>query len=106
MAAPGHAREAKIVEVMIKPGHTPGVDPEPFHLSKSGNDQVKWMTASGTHFTVEFVGESPFYEGQFNNDFPYSGLVRREVLADSRKEYKYVVHTDHGDVDPTGIIDP
>lgn len=95
-------RAAKIVRIEL----TKGQKTETFAISKSCNDQVVWVGRPGMHFTVEFTNESPFYEKQFNNEFPYSGLVRREVLGDSDKKYKYIVHSDDGDIDPTGIIDP
>lgn len=105
MASPSWAHAAKIVEVLVDAKLEDITDPKEFRISKSHFDQVKWVGANETYFTVEFDGESPFYESQFSSDAPYSGLVRRDVLGDPNKVYKYTVRAGGRTVDPGGIID-
>ena len=84
------------------------VEPEPFAISKNEQEEVFWKGSdSAVCFTVEFdKGDSPFYEFQFSNDFPASGLVRRSVLADPQRQYKYTVRVEgvRAPLDPTGVI--
>jgi hypothetical protein len=84
------------------------VDPEPFAISKNNQEEVIWQASdSKVCFTVEFDrGDSPFYEFQFSNDFPASGLVRRSVLADPQRKYKYTVRVEgvKDPLDPSGVI--
>jgi hypothetical protein len=105
MASPSWAHAAKIVEVTVDPKLEDITDPKEFRISKGRFDQVKWVAAAETYFTVEFNGESPFYESQFSSDAPYSGLVRRDILGDPLKTYKYTVRAGGRTVDPGGIID-
>ena len=83
------------------------VEPDPF-ISKNKQEEVHWQAGdSKVYFTVEFdKGDSPFYEFQFSNDFPASGLVRRSVLADPERKYKYTVRVEgvKEPLDPTGVI--
>jgi hypothetical protein len=82
------------------------VDPDRFEISKCNQEEVLWVaTDPDLEFTVEFEkGDSPFYEFQFSNDFPASGLVRRSVLADPQRAYKYTVRAEKLEKDPTGVI--
>ena len=83
------------------------VDPDPFVISKEAQEEVQWVIDKAKHsFTVEFAREtgSPFYESQFNSQFSASGLVRREILPDPRRYYKYTVRTERDDKDPGGYI--
>lgn len=84
------------------------VEPDTFAISKHEQEEVFWKaTDSNVRFTVEFdKGDSPFYEFQFSNDFPASGLVRRSVLADPQRQYKYTVRVEgvRAPLDPTGVI--
>lgn len=106
MPEPAKARETLILRVIINPMAEQIVNKEPFRISKGNNDQVLWVTdPPGGQFTVEFQPESPFYESQFSDAAPYSGLVRRNVLADPNKEYKYTVRVAGRTVDPVGIVD-
>ena len=102
-ASPIHAPMIHVVKIDAKGRTTPDV----FKISKARNEMVKWEAADpDQYFTVEFKDKSPFYESQFSLDAPFSGLVRREVLADPQREYKYTVRIGGHEVDPTGIIDP
>jgi hypothetical protein len=93
--------------VRIDPRFEHFAEPETFVISKRGNGQVQWVAAEGVRFTVEFEGESPFYESQFSDESPYSGIIRRNVLGDRKKTYTYNVRIENDQrfADPGGIID-
>jgi len=82
-----------------------------FYVSKSKNEEVRWVCAqehdcSENHpcFSVEFENnDSPFYEYQFSSDAPVSGLVRRSVLPSSQI-YKYTVRIGDKSLDPGGGV--
>jgi hypothetical protein len=109
--APGVAQEIgtgqrTIVTISIKGGKI-DVAPEPFSISKSKQQEVLWVTdPKNLQFTVEFKkGDSPFYNVQFNNEFPASGLVRRVVLHDPQRKYAYAVRVEgYEPLDPTGVV--
>jgi hypothetical protein len=104
MATAIPALEGATTVITINPRGVP--DQETFRISKGRHQQVKWQTSDGAYFTVEFEGESPFYESQFSTDFPYSGSVRRNVLGDPKKIYNYTVRIgSNPPCDPGGIID-
>jgi hypothetical protein len=87
--------------------------PEYFYVSKSGNQEVRWVCAiahehnlDGPCFTVDFEKNgSPFYEIQFSSDASYSGLVRREVLP-GPKVYEYTIRSGNKSTDPGGGVKP
>jgi hypothetical protein len=99
------APQRTTVTISIKGGEIV-VTPDPFYISKSKQEEVLWVAADpNLDFTVEFEnGDSPFYEVQFSNDFPASGLVRRSVLSDPQREYEYTVRTGNMEKDPTGVV--
>lgn len=73
-------------------GEVKSVQPDSFEIYKSQYQQVLWqVSARDAQFNVEFTGDSPFDYKQFSDAEPYSGLVRREVLADPNKNYPYTV---------------
>lgn len=98
-----------IVTVIIpvdKNGQLDG-EPQPFSISKSLHQQVLWKASDGkAQFNIEFKEESPFDYTQFSDLEPYSGLVRRDVLGDPGKYYKYTVRTGKKSIDPGGIVTP
>ena len=113
MASPTmHPSAPHVVRVTIKvdsAGNILSVEPGVFNISKQRNDQVMWVTdpaSPPTYFTVEFDKNtgSPFYEAQFNSQFNVSGLVRRDLLADSKKYFKYTVRTAADEKDPGGYV--
>lgn len=106
MATAGLATRKTVTIHVDAKGGVESVDPKQFEISKSNQEEVLWQTDSSqpVYFTVEFKGESPFYESQFNSDFPVSGLVRREVLSDPLKKYEYTVRAGGEVLDPTGIV--
>lgn len=87
------------------------VEPEYFKVSKSKNQEVRWVCAmQHDHmkerpcFTVDFdKNGSPFYETQFSSDAPVSGLARRDVLP-GPKIYDYTVQVGDKEVDPGGGV--
>jgi hypothetical protein len=82
-------------------------DPGNFKLSKSKHQQVLWQASDRkSHFNVDFGENSPFEYSQFSDVEPYSGLVRREVLGDPNKYYKYTVSAGGKSKDPGGIVNP
>jgi hypothetical protein len=99
-----------IITIRVDPqGKILSVEPDEFKISKKGNEQVMWVTDPAnppTYFTVEFDEQegSPFYESQFNSEFNVSGPVRRVILADRKKYYKYAVRTDNDEKDPGGYV--
>ena len=96
-----------VVEVKVGPQLEDFAFPSYFTISKSLNQQVKWVAADGTTpFTIEFKKDSPFYEKQFSNDFPYSGIIRRNVLGDPNRKYEYSVSIGSQTRDPGGVINP
>jgi hypothetical protein len=82
-----------------------------FSVSKSGNEEVRWVCIQNHDhtkycpcFSVEFENnDSPFYEFQFSSDAPVSGLVRRSVLPSDRV-YKYTVRIGDKSLDPGGGV--
>ena len=82
-------------------------EPAPFTIFKSLHQQVLWQASDGNaQFNIEFKDDdSPFDHTQFSNVEPYSGLVRREVLGDPGRYYKYTVRTGKKkSIDPGGIV--
>jgi hypothetical protein len=90
------------------------VNPDPFKVSKSAHEQVLWTIGdSNLHFNIEFTGGSPFAYKQFSDAEPYSGLVRRDVLGNPDRYYKYTVtvtagaasgYKSIGKLDPGGVV--
>jgi hypothetical protein len=81
-----------------------------FLVSKGECEQVEWVCEAdgqpGPPFNVDFTGKfgSPFYETQFSNEVPFSGLVRRNVLPDENKNYEYTVRIGKALLDPGGGV--
>jgi hypothetical protein len=81
------------------------VSQDPFYVSKDANEEVKWVAGKGVEdFLIEFGDDSPFYEKQFSNYAPFSGLVRRNVQPHDGKTYKYTVRVGNLYEDPTGGV--
>ena len=88
------------------------VSEEPFLVSKGNCEQVKWICVNKDHsqaapkFTIDFRGKygSPFYESQFSDEVPFSGLVRREVLPYEQKIYEYTIRIGKTLLDPGGGV--
>jgi len=79
------------------------VSPDPFWIHKHKDQCVKWVCSQD--FTVEFnANDCPFYERQFSRDYPCSGLVRRNVVTDEKRIYKYTVRVGDDFLDPGGGV--
>ena len=105
MAAPGTAtgpREKQVTITIVNGQIT--VSPDPFHVSKSRNEEVEWIYNG--KFVVDFGTDSPFCESQFNDQFPFSGPVGHKVKPSTTKHYKYTI-TIAGvpPLDPDGQVD-
>lgn len=103
------SESGSVVTVIIPVDKNGNVDrePEPFTIFKSLHQQVLWKASdSKAQFNIEFEGDSPFEYKQFSNLEPYSGLVRRDVLGDRGKYYKYTVRTGKKSIDPGGVVNP
>lgn len=104
-----NSQAGSIVTVIIPVDRNGELDGEPasFTIFKHLNQQVLWQASDGkAQFNVEFKEDSPFDHTQFSNVEPYSGLVRREVLGDPGKYYKYTVRTGKKSIDPGGVVNP
>lgn len=102
---PQHQSEDRVeVHISIRDGKI-HVTPDPFHVHKHLDQEVKWICSEGDgEFLVEFGTDNPFYEIQFSKDAPVSGLPRRSVLADKHRVYKYTVRVGDKVLDPGGVI--
>src|SRR5882672_10962752 len=89
-----------VVKISVQDGRI-HVSPDPFFVSKDGNEEVRW-TCNEEDFLVEFGEDSPFYERQFSNYAPFSGLARRNIQPHETKTYKYTVRVGKIVLDPTG----
>ena len=86
-------------------GEAERVVPDRFVISKSQQEEVLWRASNPkAYFTVDFGCDSPFEYSQFSSDQPCSGLVRREVLGDPGKYYKYTVRAGGSTIDPGGVV--
>jgi hypothetical protein len=100
-------QSGSVVKVIIQVDRNGEVDRDPgeFTIYKSLNQQVLWEASDGkSPFNIDFVNGSPFAYTQFSNAEPYSGLVRREVLGDPGRYYKYTVRTGAKHIDPGGYV--
>jgi hypothetical protein len=86
------------------------VSPSYFLVSKGECEQLEWVCEEAGQpspaFNVDFTGKfgSPFYESQFSDQVPFSGLVRRNILPDENKNYEYTVRIGKTLLDPGGGV--
>jgi N-methylhydantoinase B/oxoprolinase/acetone carboxylase alpha subunit len=73
-------------------------------ISPAKNEQIVWE--SSEKFLVDFNGNSPFYEEQFNNANKQSGLVRRGVISSKTVFYEYSIIINGQTLDPRVRVDP
>lgn len=110
-ATRGLGNREVVVTIGLDAQQNIAVAPEYFKISKSRNEEVRWVCAlnhehekEGPCFTVDFdKNGSPFYETQFSSDAPVSGLPRRGVLP-GPKIYEYTVRVGNKAVDPGGGV--
>jgi len=98
-------RIRKVVISLDKNGQ-PQVDKEneTIVLNRLQNQEIFWSWPGP--FRIDFKGNSPFYEDQFDDTNPYSGLVRRSVVSAKDRTYKYTIDINGKILDPGVIIDP
>jgi hypothetical protein len=76
-------------------------------INQEKGEEVRWEAEPGVAFRVDFKQDaSPFYEDQFNEKFPHSGLARRGVLPSEERAYKYAIEIDGKTLDPTIKVYP
>ena len=97
-------REVPVTISVVK-GKITGITPDPFLIHKHGDQDIRWICKPPQRFMVDFGNDSPFYQNQFSNNYPCSGLVKRELVPNPNKIYKYTVRIDRDSVDPTGGVD-
>lgn len=77
-----------------------------FVVHKHNDQEVRWNCTPAKNFMVEFnPNDCPFYEYQFSQDYPCSGLVRRNVVPDWSKNYEYTIRVGDQVLDPGGGIE-
>lgn len=67
-------------------------------IDRTKDEEVIWV--SELPFRIDFKGDSPFYEDQFNQTYRRSGLVRRGVLSDKFRTYEYTIEINDKTLDP------
>jgi len=88
------------------------VEPDPFWVRKSADQEVKWFCSGGHDhkankpcFTVDFdAKDKPFDEKHFEHHRAHSGCAT--VEGDKNKKYKYTVKVGDKTLDPTGGVEP
>ena len=96
----------KTIEITLDEFKKPKIAPD-FDLvvvDKTKGEEVVWV--SDLPFRIDFEGESPFYESQFDRTNFRSGLVRRGVLGSKFREYKYTIEVNGEKLDPKILIFP
>ena len=100
---------AREIPVHIKVDPVTGdisVVPNKFRISKNQFQEVQWTC--DYDFVVSFnKNGSPFYESQFDQDNPCSGLPLRIGTGDGdARPYDYSVTVGNRTLDPQGVVDP
>ncbi len=108
MSAQATMQEERIKTVVIKIDKEgrPHVDDdlEIVVLNKTKNEEIRWTSTEP--FRIDFFGDSPFYEDQFDHVYHQSGLVRRGVLSSPSRTYKYTIEVNGKKLDPRVKVDP
>jgi hypothetical protein len=107
MATPAQVvrgREA-LVTIRVDANGDIKVTPDRFIIHKSNHEMVTWACEPAQDFRIEFGDDSPFYESEFDQDHPCSGLARRDVLPSKSRTYKYSVWVGETYLDPDGKIE-
>ncbi len=97
----------KIITITVQKGKITRVVPPHFQVRKLKDEMIVWKCDPPREkFLVDFKQDSPFYESQFSNNNPCSGLARRNLLTDTHRTYKYTVYAGSKELDPDGKIVP
>jgi hypothetical protein len=90
----------KTIKITLDENKTPQVATE--HkcvvIDRTKDEEVIWV--SDLPFRIDFKGDSPFYESQFNPAYRRSGLVRRGVLSSKFHTYEYTIEINGKTLDP------
>ncbi len=82
-------------------------DQEVVIVNQKAGEEVRWQADEGVAFRIDFnKNGSPFYEDQFDEKFPYSGLARRGVLPSEERAYSYTIEINGKRRDPTIKVYP
>jgi hypothetical protein len=116
MATPSHraTRDPEVEKIVLELDAKGNFSCKPwdFGVSKQGKKHSKmllvWECKTHANFSVDFnkANGSPFYERHFDQDYPCSGLVRRDVPPSTVTDYQYSVTIDGKTFDPGGKVDP
>jgi len=101
-----NADRVKRIEITLDKKGTPriGSDFRTVTIDRTRDEEVLWV--SDVPFRIDFNGESPFYETQFNEKNRRSGLVRRGVISSRFRAYKYSIRIRGKVLDPKIFIFP
>ena len=106
-ARPGTNEDrVKRIEITVDKKGTPRIAEEhqAVTLDRTRDEEVLWV--SDHPFRIDFEGESPFYESQFDHKNARSGLARRGVISSRVRGYKYSIEIDGKTLDPKIFIFP
>jgi hypothetical protein len=67
-------------------------------IDRTKDEEVIWV--SELPFRIDFKGDTPFYENQFNQLNKRSGLVRRGVISSRFRSYEYTIEINGKTLDP------
>jgi hypothetical protein len=96
----------KTIEITLDEYKTPQVAAEhqTVTIDRTKDEEVIWV--SEVPFRIDFKGDSPFYEDQFNQGYRRSGLVRRAVLSSQHRSYEYTIEVNGKTLDPKIFVWP
>lgn len=96
----------KTIEITLDESRNPKVaaEHECVVVDRTKDEEVEWVSA--LPFRIDFGGDSPFYESQFDSTYRRSGLVRRGVLTSKFREYKYTIEVNGKTLDPKIMVFP
>jgi hypothetical protein len=89
----------KVIEITFANGVPKVADKHKvLQLSRLRNEEVRWEC--DLSFRIDFKNGSPFYEDQFDQDHPQSGLARRSLLPSEQRIYEYTIEVKGKTLDP------
>jgi len=96
----------KQIEITVDKKETPQVAAglQDVTIDRTKDEEVIWV--SDLPFRIDFNGESPFYESQFDHKNRRSGLVRRGVISSRVRGYKYTIEVEGKTLDPKIFVFP
>jgi len=96
----------KQIEITVDKKGTPQVAAgvQDVTIDRTKDEEVIWV--SDLPFRIDFNGESPFYESQFDHKNQRSGLVRRGVISSRTRGYKYTIEIEGKTLDPKIFVFP